>query len=185
MTKKISDSSDIDLFRQAVGDVRTIKNDKVLHKPARPKPRPQTHAVDLEGVWQNSNDGDIDPISHEESLNFTAPGIQHSILAKLRKGFFGIQAELDLHGLNSHAAKSQLENFLQASVSQGRRCVHIIHGKGYHSSENQPVLKNHINRWLRQHKFVQAFCSAPPKHGGTGAVYVLLKKSGEFFENFE
>jgi DNA-nicking Smr family endonuclease len=58
--------------------------------------------------------------------------------------------------------------------------VHIIHGKGYRSVDSHPVLKNDLNLWLRQHKDVQAFCSAPPKSGGTGAVFVLLRLSEKF-----
>jgi DNA-nicking Smr family endonuclease len=179
VTKKIINANDSDLFRQSVGDVRPVKTDKVLHKPARPKPKSRTQPHDLENVFTNTSDSDIDPVSHEESLSFTAPGIQHSVLAKLRLGFFGVQAEIDLHGLNSNAAKCQLVDFLATCTKKNYRCAHIIHGKGYRSSDDQPVLKNHINHWLRQHKDVQAFCSAPAKHGGAGAVYVLLKKSPE------
>jgi DNA-nicking Smr family endonuclease len=65
-------------------------------------------------------------------------------------------------------------------VEDGCRCVQIVHGKGYNSPGNQPVLKNDINLWLRQHQDVLAFCSTPPKAGGTGALYVLLKLSDKF-----
>ncbi len=165
--------------------MRAVKSDKVQHKPTPPKPRPKTQATDLESVWHSTLDEDIDKVSHEETLSYTAPGIQKSVLAKLKKGFFGVQAEIDLHGLNGEAAKQQLVNFLQTSVSAGHRCVHIIHGKGYRSQDDHPILKNNINRWLRQHKDVQAFCSAAPKHGGAGAVYVLLRKAGENTEKYD
>ena len=55
------------------------------------------------------------------------------------------------------------------------RCAHIIHGKGYRSGERQPVLKRKVNYWLRLRPDVLAFCSATPRDGGTGAVYVLLR----------
>ena len=38
------------------------------------------------------------------------------------------------------------------------------------------MLKIKVNSWLRQKDQVLAFCSARPQDGGTGAVYVLLKK---------
>ncbi|MEQ1486215.1 Smr/MutS family protein [Methyloglobulus sp.] len=175
MTKKIISPKDSDLFRQSVGEVRIVKTDKVQLRQDSPKPYPKPQSHDFNDVWQHDINSEIDNVSHEETLRFTAPGIQNSVLAKLRKGFFGVQAEMDLHGLNGEAAKQQLLEFLHESVSAGYRCVHIIHGKGYRSSDNHPVLKNHINRWLRQHKDVQAFCSASQKQGGAGAVYVLLK----------
>lgn len=179
MTKKIISPKDSDLFRQAVGNVRAVKTDKVPLKQDKAKPYPKPKPVDLEEAWQHTSDLGIDNVSHEETLSFTAPGIQNSVLAKLRKGFYGVQAELDLHGLNGETAKQELSHFLHFSVSSSHRCVQIIHGKGYRSSDSHPVLKNNINRWLRQHKEVQAFCSALPKHGGAGAVYVLLKMSRE------
>jgi DNA-nicking Smr family endonuclease len=49
-----------------------------------------------------------------------------------------------------------------------------------------PVIKNELNRWLRQHKDVQAFCSASQKDGGTGALFVLLRLSDKYgFESME
>jgi DNA-nicking Smr family endonuclease len=185
VTKKTISPKDSELFRQTVGDVRAVNNDKVEFKQARLKPYPKPQAYDLDTVWRSSVDLEIDSVSHEETLSYTAPGIQKSVLAKLRKGFFKIQGEIDLHGLTSEMAKTQLVEFLHDSVNSGYRCVHIIHGKGYRSSDNHPVLKNNINQWLRLHKEVQAFCSASPKQGGAGAIYVLLKQSLQFPEKYE
>ena len=69
-----------------------------------------------------------------------------------------------------------LAAFLDRCGHRGARCVHIIHGKGHGSSNQGPVLKNKVNAWLRQREEVLAFCSAQPKDGGTGAVYVLLRR---------
>jgi DNA-nicking Smr family endonuclease len=177
VTKKIISPNDSDLFRQSIGDVRAVKRDKVQLKQDSPKPYPKPQQPDLNESWHNNIEPDIDNVSHEETLNYAAPGIQNNVITKLRKGFFGVQAEMDLHGLNSEAAKQQLLHFLHSSTQSGYRCVHIIHGKGYRSADNHPILKNHLNRWLRRHRDVQAFCSASPRQGGAGAVYVLLKVS--------
>lgn len=177
VTKKIINPKDSDLFRQTVGDVQAIKSDKVQLKSSKPKPFPKAKVADFNDSWHVDSQPDIDSVSHEETLSYSAPGIQKSVLAKLRKGFFGVQAELDLHGLTSAIAKQQLVEFLHVGTLAGYRCVHIIHGKGYRSSEDQPILKNHLNRWLRQHNSVQAFCSAQQGQGGAGAVYVLLKSN--------
>ncbi|MGD0958906.1 MAG: Smr/MutS family protein, partial [Methylomonas sp.] len=122
----------------------------------------------------------LDTLYQEDTLAFVAPGIQKSVLKKLRKGHFGLDAELDLHGLNSSDALKQLLSFLHHCLEDGCRCVLIVHGKGYHSPDNEPVLKNAINLWLRQHKDVQAFCSAPARAGGSGALLVLLRLSEKF-----
>ena len=61
----------------------------------------------------------------------------------------------------------------------GHGCVRVIHGKGLHSTDDfgrggVPVLKNLVDRLLRQRADVLAYHSAPPRAGGTGAVLVLL-----------
>lgn len=181
MTKKKLTPEDSDLFRLAVGKVQTIKNDKVLPTPInKPKPYPKSQTVNVEERLNSDTDFDIENVGLEDSLSFTAPGLQHNVLRKLRKGHYGLDAEIDLHGLTSDDAKRQLLHFLHDCVQSGCRCVHIVHGKGYRSADNHPVLKNNLNLWLRQHKDVQAFCSAPQKDGGTGAVFVLLQLSEKY-----
>jgi DNA-nicking Smr family endonuclease len=181
VTKKIPLADDSELFRHAIGKVRPVNNDKVLlRKQEKPKPYPKPAATTNEEHLIATDVDNIDQLSLEDTFGFTAPGLQKNVLKKLRKGHFVLEAETDLHGLTSHEAKRQLLNFLHRSVINGCRCVHIVHGKGYRSPDNYPILKNNLNLWLRQHKDVQAFCSAPPKDGGAGAVFVLLRLSEKF-----
>ncbi|MGR9012554.1 MAG: Smr/MutS family protein [Gammaproteobacteria bacterium] len=181
MAKKNLTPEDSDLFRLTIGKVHAIKSDKVLlTEDNKPKPYPKKQAVNVDESLNNAAEFDIANVGVEDSLSYTAPGLQHNVLKKLRKGQFGLDAEIDLHGLNSNEAKRQLLHFLHDCVQDGCRCVHIIHGKGYRSEGNHPVLKNNLNLWLRQHQDVQAFCSAPQKDGGTGAVFVLLQLSEKY-----
>jgi len=181
VTKKNLTPEDSDLFRLTIGKVHTVKNDKVLLTAAnKPKPFPKSQVINVEEHLSGAVEFDIEQVGLEDSLSFTAPGLQHNVLKKLRKGHFGRDAEIDLHGLNSNEAKRQLLHFLHDCVKDGCRCVHIVHGKGYRSADNHPVLKNNLNLWLRQHQDVQAFCSAPPKDGGAGAVFVLLQLSEKY-----
>ncbi|MDO9169843.1 MAG: Smr/MutS family protein [Methylobacter sp.] len=181
MAKKNLTSEDSHLFRQSIGKVHAVNSDKVLLTQGnKPKPYPKTQTVNVDEHLSAKTDFAIEKVGIEDSLSFTAPGLQHNVLKKLRKGHFGLDAEIDLHGLNSNDAKRQLLHFLHGSVEQGCRCVHIVHGKGYRSADNHPVLKNNLNLWLRQHQDVQAFCSTPPKDGGTGAVFVLLQLSEKY-----
>lgn len=185
MTKKTLSEEDSRLFRQTVGKVKTVESSRFSFSPsAKPKPKPYPKQQDLKSKnsFDNPVEMDIDNLYQEDSLNFIAPGLQKNVLKKLRKGYFDLDASIDLHGLTSAEAKHQLSKFLHFSVEDGFRCVHIIHGKGYRSPNKLPVLKNDINLWLRQHSDVQAFCSTPPKDGGTGAVFVLLKLSEKYKE---
>ena len=60
--------------------------------------------------------------------------------------------------------------------STGYGCVRIIHGKGLHGDSGAPVLKNLVDRLLRQRADVLAFHSRRRRQGGTGAVLVLLAR---------
>jgi DNA-nicking Smr family endonuclease len=179
VSKKLLSAADSALFRHSIGKVRPVNNDKVLpQNQEKPKPRPKPRAAPhVEEDLIETDASDIEKLAPEDTLAFTAPGLQKTILKKLRKGQFGLDAEIDLHGLSSREARRQLLNFLRSAVTGGCRCVQIVHGKGYRSSSDYPILKNNLNVWLRQHKNVLAFCSAPAKNGGAGAVYVLLQLS--------
>ncbi len=174
---KVDDDSS--LFRKAMHQVRPLKHDARTRPPARrPKPvRNQRHhdepevMDDLLSDWSNA-----DAVEAGEELLFTRPGLQHNSLRKLRRGQLSVSAELDLHGLNATEARLVLTDFLHTCRRQQQTCVRIIHGKGFGSRNQIPVLKNKVNGWLRQREEVLAFCSARPADGGTGAVYVLLKK---------
>ncbi len=181
MIKKTPSPDDIALFRTTVGKVKPVEHDSVILQPDK-KPRPIPAFKPLEQVdpLQNEVAESLETLFQEDKVGFLAPGLQKSVLKKLRKGYYGLDADIDLHGLTSREAQSQLLRFLHFCVEDGCRCVQIIHGKGYNSPDNQPVLKNDINLWLRQHKDVLAFCSTPPKAGGAGALYVLLKLSDKF-----
>ena len=170
MTKKILSDDDSTLFRQAVGKVKPIENDKVL---LNPQPT-QISKNCRQQVLQEQAFVIGEQLKAEDRLSFLSTGLNKDVLKKLRRGYFGLDAELDLHGLTSYEAKKQLQRFLYDCTEEGCQCVHIIHGKGYRSKSSYPVLKNNLNDWLRQHRDVLAFCSASAKDGGTGAVLVLL-----------
>jgi len=176
VVKKNLTQEDKDLFRQSIGQVNLLDSNKVLlNQKEKPKPYPNPTKVDLENPFLHDQATKPEKVGLEDSLSYIAPGIQNNVLKKLRKGHFGLDADIDLHGLTSNAAKNQLLSFLNTCITSNFRCVHIVHGKGYRSADSQPVLKNDLNLWLRQHKDIQAFCSAPQSAGGTGALFVLLK----------
>jgi DNA-nicking Smr family endonuclease len=110
-----------------------------------------------------------------DALSFQRAGTRTQVVRRLRRGLIPIEDELDLHGLSQTTARYQLAEFLTYSRNAGRRCVRIVHGKGYRSGARGPVLKTAVDLWLRRHLDVMAFTSARAIDGGTGAVYVLLR----------
>lgn len=188
MKKKNSITADErDTFRDAVKDVSRLHFDGVLPEPAAPaKPNRSVLLRRANSLAPSSRDaGPSDRLSDQfhphqvhatEPLAFYRDGVQQTVRKKLRTGRFPIEADLDLHGMTSEVARVNVDQFLHAARDHRARCVLIIHGKGYGSSQDGPVLKNRVNSWLQQHEDVIGFCSAQPKHGGSGAVYVLLRR---------
>lgn len=112
-----------------------------------------------------------------EYMEGTGYNVHPETARRLHQGDFSIQANLDLHGLNSSEAKEEFESFLKKSIYAGKRAVLVIHGRGL-SSPGEPVLKGKVHEWLtRSHwrKWVIAFTSAASHDGGAGATYILLR----------
>ena len=176
--KTPQDDADFALFRQEMRDTTPIEHDRrpqQKKKPqARKRPQPAPHSPFTGETF--SDMFVLDNVGNEEYLEYRGPGIQHKLFNKLKSGTVYLQAELDLHGLTLDKAEPTLTSFLSYCQQQGLRCVRIIHGKGWGSRDNKPVLKSHVNYWLRQSTIVLAFCSATIEDGGTGALYVLLKR---------
>ena len=164
------------LFRDAVRDVKPLPAE---HKHVvRPKPNPTARftRADQRAVLRESLDSPADPALLEtgDEISFRRPGTPETLLRKLRRGHFKVDAEIDLHGLTSPQARTALRDFIATEVARGARCVRVIHGKGLGSGPRGPVLKNVVNVCLRRMEVVVAFGSARPFDGGSGAVYVLL-----------
>lgn len=167
-----------ELFREAVRDVRRLA--KRAERPARPKPAAEARfkRADEREVLKESLGPVADPAALEtgDELSFRRHGIPETILRRLRRGEYVVEAEIDLHGLIAIETRAVLREFIANAVQRNLTCVRIIHGKGRRSGPRGPVLKNVVNAWLRQCDPVAAFGSARGVDGGSGAVYVLLRK---------
>jgi DNA-nicking Smr family endonuclease len=123
----------------------------------------------------------IEPLEPWYVLEFKRPGVQNGVFRKFKQGRYEMEARLDLHRMTVRIARKELFDFIDECHRLGLRCVILIHGKGESKADQQrsSILKGCVNHWLRQLDVVQGFHSARQHHGGTGAAYVLLKKSEE------
>jgi DNA-nicking Smr family endonuclease len=124
-------------------------------------------------------DEGVRPLDPWYVLEFKRPGIQNGVFRKLKQGRYPAEARLDLHRMSVARARREIFEFVNECHALGLRSVLVVHGKGERQPEKTAigVLKGFVNQWLRDLDPVQAFHSARPEHGGTGAVYVLLAKS--------
>ena len=162
------------LFRRAAGRVRRLHDDRVRHERKRPRPAPRSRG-DAEPGEGNGDPYASDAPSSHGPLFYASPGVQRKVIRKLKRGQIRVEDEMDLHGMRVRQAGEALERFLSECTDRGVRCVRVIHGKGLRSGGS--VLKENVATWLKLRGDVVAFCSATATDGGTGAVYVLLKKN--------
>ena len=111
--------------------------------------------------------------THPELSHGTAPDVDRRTAMRLHRGQMPIQGRLDLHGRIQDDAYRALISFIDSAHATGRRSVLIITGKG------QGVLKNAVPRWLNQPPLrsrILSFSYAQQKDGGSGALYVLIRR---------
>ena len=102
-------------------------------------------------------------------------GIDGATLKKLSRGEREIEAVIDLHGMTLDAAHGALRRFIEAQVRAEKRCLLVITGKG--GLDRPGRLKREVPLWLAEWRPpVLTVVPAAPKHGGTGALYVLLQR---------
>lgn len=184
------DDDEVSLFRQALADagVKPICSNRA--DPGKPKQRrrealAERRAAALEAdsyqLSSRTSDGRVEPVRPSEWLDFTIPDLPQRTRSQLKRGSIAWEAGLDLHGYTVDEARAELESFIAEARAQRARCVLVVHGKARSISgpDAYPVIKSHVNAWLREWPSVLAFCSARELDGGSGAVYVLLRRRGE------
>lgn len=174
---------DFALFKSAVRGVKPIEHDRAdTGKPRRNKAQiaiRRASAVINEGETRidGLSDQFVIDVAAEDSLYWARDGVQESQMRKLKAGQIPFEGSLDLHGLSVEKARELLWDFLAEALKFEVRCVRVTHGKAARKDGKRPMIKSHVNTWLRQHPQVLGFASCLAKHGGTGAVYVILKRT--------
>ena len=174
-------------FLSAMGDVEPLPQKERARINRRPDAKQPliSHEVDedLEVMAQLadliSGNSEFDLRYSDEFVWGASPGIGPDLMDRLAGGAFPIQDYLDLHGFSEEDALKQVEDFLVRSMTKNLRHVLIVHGRGAGSPDGVPILKRALTQALSQkrlRKRVLAFCTALQRDGGTGAMYVLLRK---------
>jgi DNA-nicking Smr family endonuclease len=118
-------------------------------------------------------------------------GVDGRTAERLRKGAIDPDATLDLHGFTEEAAHGAVADFLRNSIVRGARLLLVVTGKGAKASapdapfdlelerRSRGVLRSMVPRWLQEPAlvhFVADVRTAHRRHGGSGALYVYLRK---------
>ena len=174
---------DFSLFKSAVRGVKPISHDRA--DTGKPKADRQRFSTLRQAATVKVDETKVDGLSDqfvidvgaEDELLWARDGVQESQMRKLKAGQVSFEGSLDLHGMSVERARETLWSFFAEAARMEVRCVRITHGKAARTDGKRPMIKSHVNTWLRQHPQVLGFASCLAKHGGTGAVYVLLKRT--------
>ena len=179
----IEEPNDTDLFKKALLGVKAIDNGnmaKIERSDLRKKPDAKTLAkrAAAEGAFEIDNaelsdtQAILNPVASQATLSYRIATLQHKVFEDLKAGNLRWFEAVDLHGCTVEEARAAVLQIIQIAKQENQNVLKIVHGKG-----PDAILKTYVNGWLRQHRDVLAFSSAPEKQGGTGAVLVLLKRA--------
>jgi len=142
-------------------------------KPPKPPPEPMRTLV---------------PLAAGEGMR----GVDGATAERLRRGRIVPDATLDLHGMTQDRAYATLLSFIRRHHQQGERCLLVITGKGSTKTAEAPsrgftmpersragVLRTLVPHWLNDsdvRAMVVGVQSAHQRHGGSGALYIYLRR---------
>ena len=180
-----SHSDDGALFYQAMQEVAPLTHQGAFSVPGKPRSYPPVFPFKED--WETlcalmelvEGKGEFDLSLTDEYLEGQVPDLDPRVVKALKDGALPVQDYCDLHGLSVDEAEGRLRKFLAHSQVRNYRTVLVIHGRGHNSPGNLPVLKSRLQGWLTMKRFrrqVLAFASAQPYDGGTGALYLLLRR---------
>jgi len=160
---------------------RHVKPMKGKALPPEPQPEEKPDAAPLQIGSPPPSPSPVPP--HKPSLPPLAPVERRTLLA-LRRGRKEVDSVIDLHGMRQEAAHGALLNFLHRAQGSGHAVVLVITGKGGAAAgagifEERGVLRRMVPHWLRLpdvRSLVVGFEEASPQHGGSGALYVRLRR---------
>ena len=174
------DRDEESLWAYVVRTIRPLRRDAgpsrdtTPQKPGKTPPRVETSRPSHPAAQPGKSAHAQIPQSHPSD---TVPGLDRRSDARLRRGQMDIEATLDLHGMTVAKAQPKLIDFLLCAQRRDLRCVVIITGKG---REGQGILRQSLPQWLTDQPLraiILRHYPAQPKHGGSGAFYVLLRRN--------
>lgn len=177
-------AKDVDLFRDAMAGVTPLKKGAGAVRPAAPAPRTEQPAPPQESVPAAPGPASLGPSSLGPSS--LGPAIvqpfDREVGRALSKGKRAPEASLDLHGMTLVAAEKAVSRFLAESAGQNLRLVLIVTGKGTRLEGGRVFggrIRAEFPGWLERadnRSVVAGVRAAHPRHGGSGAFYVLLRR---------
>ncbi len=160
--------AELALWRRAMSEAAPL-----AEQPPPPTPVPTAPGLRAEPRRPPA----VPPRHHNRALDPQRPiDLDRRSWLRLKRGHVELDQRLDLHGQTQERAHQLLRACVAAAQARGCRCILVVTGKGL---ESGGILRHMVPRWLNEEPNrarIVAFCPAQPRHGGTGALYVLLRR---------
>jgi DNA-nicking Smr family endonuclease len=181
------------LWRFATRDAEPLAGRAALVPEVAPEPAPEPPPpAPAPAALKSATKPQPVPVTLPPLHHRRAPGLDARSSEKLKRGQLPIEGRLDLHGMSQEQARRALDHFIAEAFADGRRALLVITGKGlrprpeheidpWHGA-GRGILKQAVPRWLNEapnRARVLAFTDAQPRHGGDGALYVLIRRQRE------
>lgn len=176
---------DEEIFMAAMQGVKQIDETKGRQVAAKATPTQPTSTLDPEEQAKRDLErfikGEVEfELEYTDEFMYGyVRGLDIKTFQQLKAGALSVSAHMDMHGMTTEQAQESLLFFIRESYMQGHRCVLVVTGRGINSPGGYGILRRETESWLTRDplkRVVLAFCTAQPKDGGAGAVYVLLRK---------
>ena len=98
---------------------------------------------------------------------------------RLSRGLVAPDLAVDLHGHTLETAYRTLDAGLESAITRGIRVLLLITGKPRDRGTGRGAIRAAVGDWLaasRHSADIAAVRGAHPRHGGTGALYIILKR---------
>jgi DNA-nicking Smr family endonuclease len=173
-------ADEVTLWRRAMRDVAPLRGRPLRTEPVPERRHPAGSLVPPPDRQPEKEAGRMPalpkkPIPAPSQLDRFA-GVDRATADKVKRGRYPVAGRLDLHGMTQAEAHRALAGYVGGARAAGKRCVLVITGHGRSSGG---VLKASVPRWLAEpelRRHILAIAPAQPRHGGDGALYLLLKK---------
>lgn len=178
-------ASELELWRRSTADVQPLDETRSLETPPE---APAAKTADRFARRRSATKTEPSKTKPEKkptprALDPLGPvDIDRRNWERLKRGRIEIERTLDLHGRTQSEAHDTLDRFLAMASATGLRCVLVVTGKGGTGVDGRGVLRQMVPRWLGEagnRDKVLTYCPAQPRHGGDGALYVLLRRRRE------
>ncbi|MEG3180637.1 Smr/MutS family protein [Sphingomonas sp. LT1P40] len=102
---------------------------------------------------------------------------------RLSRGLVAPDSSIDLHGHNLTSAHALLDHGLDAAIRRGDRLLLLITGNPPRAESERPhargAIRAAVGDWIgasRHAGQIAAVRNAHPRHGGKGALYIVLRR---------